>query len=376
MTDREPATARVSHPAELLVLLPYQLGYHPAPSVCVIHLHDGRMGMVQRLDAIEAGADLAASTCLDLAVRERVDRVILAAFEDQPADTSRTAPRQRKSATGRLRRALRRAARQRGVVVSEDLVSDGSRWWCRACSGGGCPPSGHRLPRPEEVPAVAEFVLRGVHPRPSRAALVASLDREVSACDQEAMRGAWLRLLAADPTETDPRSAATAWSSILDPRPGSPEVDELPVDQVAMALWSLTDHRWRDALLVALCPGLGPLEETGRLADAARRACVQCSWTGAETAVADVGAIASGGESDVTAILDRLLHLAARSPQSARPAIWTVIGQLAWWSGDGTVASEALERALTIDPEYRLAGLLHQLLGHGLRPPGWGPRAA
>ena len=49
------------------------------------------------------------------------------------------------------------------------------------------------------------------------------------------------------------------------------------------------------------------------------------------------------------------------------PPVLTLVAHVAWWSGDGTVAAIALERALDIDPDYRLAGLMDQLLSVGVR---------
>jgi hypothetical protein len=40
----------------------------------------------------------------------------------------------------------------------------------------------------------------------------------------------------------------------------------------------------------------------------------------------------------------------------------------AWRCGDGGIARLALERALDVDPNYRMAGLLHEAITHGVPP--------
>ncbi len=43
----------------------------------------------------------------------------------------------------------------------------------------------------------------------------------------------------------------------------------------------------------------------------------------------------------------------------------------AWQAGDGIVASMAVDRALTADPDYALAQLLGEVLAGGLPPSAW-----
>ena len=69
-------------------------------------------------------------------------------------------------------------------------------------------------------------------------------------------------------------------------------------------------------------------------------------------------------------LLDRLLLLCRSLPDSApsaAAAVCTVTAHVAWADGDGAVARAALDRALRLEPGYRLAGLLARLVDHGLR---------
>ncbi|TQM58458.1 DUF4192 family protein [Humibacillus xanthopallidus] len=47
-----------------------------------------------------------------------------------------------------------------------------------------------------------------------------------------------------------------------------------------------------------------------------------------------------------------------------------VVGNYAWWRGDGARAGVAIDAALDLEPDHRLAGLLRDALDHGLRGRG------
>ena len=49
----------------------------------------------------------------------------------------------------------------------------------------------------------------------------------------------------------------------------------------------------------------------------------------------------------------------------------TLLGLVAWLSGDGALGTVALERALDDDPDYRLALLARDLFSSGLDPRRW-----
>jgi GNAT superfamily N-acetyltransferase len=75
---------------------------------------------------------------------------------------------------------------------------------------------------------------------------------------------------------------------------------------------------------------------------------------------------------DHPALQGRLLEVCRAVPDACRAeaaAICTVVAHVAWAEGDGAVARAALDRALRLEPEYRLAGLLAQLVDAGLRLP-------
>jgi hypothetical protein len=46
----------------------------------------------------------------------------------------------------------------------------------------------------------------------------------------------------------------------------------------------------------------------------------------------------------------------------------TIGAHLAWWTGDGALAGDAVDRALRVDPGHTLAGLLARMCEHGIPP--------
>ena len=52
------------------------------------------------------------------------------------------------------------------------------------------------------------------------------------------------------------------------------------------------------------------------------------------------------------------------------PAPLTVLASFTWWRGDGALTRIALDRALAVDPDYRLARLLSRMVDLAIRPFG------
>lgn len=350
-------TVRPRTPAEIAVIIPYQLGFHPGPSVILTVLRGRRLGLLQRHDLRTDPSDCAqvADQALEIVTREEATGLLVIAFED---DEGSSAP---------LCTAMLAAADDHEVPVQEHVVVRGGRWFGPECSEACCPDEGLPLPRPEDVPAVAAFVHAGVAPLASRADLVGGVlpprDEERAARLgghlDVLMRFALARRGIVERTDR----LQEEWQRILDPDPAATPVAELPDSVLARAAWSLEDRDWRDALMAALCPGTVPVTEThAGDAERARSAASRCPWV--HRTVAD-------GTEDTTdeqlRVRSRLVELTRLVPVEVTPPALTVVAQLAWWSGDGAVAGIALDRALEIDPDYRLAQLMSQLLAAGVR---------
>ena len=143
----------LSGPAELLTVIPFQLGFHPSRSVVVTCFHGPRVGLVARLDVITdddpraGGIGEAVAETLSVLLRGRPSSVALVSFEDRVGES------------GLLADALCDAIEADRVVVRERIVVRDGRWF--DLLRPGCPAEGHAVPDPSEVPAVASFVALG-----------------------------------------------------------------------------------------------------------------------------------------------------------------------------------------------------------------------
>ena len=71
-------------------------------------------------------------------------------------------------------------------------------------------------------------------------------------------------------------------------------------------------------------------------------------------------------------LLHRLLALCRSVPDECAveaAALCTVAAHVAWIGGDGAIARVAVDRAVRLVPDYRLARLLERLIDLGLRLP-------
>ena len=91
--------------------------------------------------------------------------------------------------------------------------------------------------------------------------------------------------------------------------------------------------------------------------------------------VAGAGTALAGERDD---LLHRLLALCRSVPDECpdeAAAVCTVAAHVAWVGGDGAIARAAVDRALRLAPDYRLAQLLERLVETGLRLPPVEPAA-
>jgi hypothetical protein len=140
---------------------------------------------------------------------------------------------------------------------------------------------------------------------------------------------------------------------------------------------SLTDVDLRDALIAWLCPGtlsqdvLDPI-----IFDQMRQALSVPPWwwdmAGDDTEASaedhvqdDADPLQVIGEQRIER---RLCALSAVLPDQWAVSTLTVLASFAWWRGDGALTRVALDRALKVDPNYRLAQLLEQMVDLAIRP--------
>ncbi|MDN5764522.1 MAG: DUF4192 domain-containing protein [Humibacillus sp.] len=73
------------------------------------------------------------------------------------------------------------------------------------------------------------------------------------------------------------------------------------------------------------------------------------------------------------AMVARLERLCRATPSPHAAPVLSVFAAYAWWAGNGMKAGMAVDRALEIEGEHRLCGLIRTALDHGVRAPlrGW-----
>ena len=353
-------TLHLRGPADVLAVLPYQLGYHPRDSVVVVSLHGSRMGLIQRLDLPpRKHVDDAVAALVRPLLADDPESVLLVGFEGQP------------EASLPVLDALADDCALMELPVADRLVVRDGRWFSLDCRQPRCcPPEGTPLAADHEVPAVADFVGLEVAPLPDRDALAASLQpgdrplltRAVQACADE-----WLASLLREDLEhePDPRQergqALAVWAELVRHDDCAPAVADLPAADLALAATSLTDVDLRDALVAWLCPGTLDLEllDPG-LREQVRAALPVRGWTAGEADA--VEAVAR------QRVEQRLVRFCAVLPDEWAVGALTVLANLTWWRGDGALTRVALDRALAVDPGYRLAALLARMVDLGIRP--------
>lgn len=342
---------RLRGPADILAALPFQLGYHPHEAVVVVALAGRAIGMVQRLDLpAPEQVDAAVGALLPALVREQPDAVLLVGYE---SSSSVAMP---------LLDALATAVRDVGIDVLDRLLVRDGQWFAPDCVSGCCPAEGTPLPSPHETPAVADFVALEMAPVPDRGALRRQLDPDPERCAEVAA------VPDLCPSTVGPHDDAvrrlrqlSRWAVVCDVSAARPPLEGLAPEEIADLARSLRDLELRDGLIGWLCPGALPVEALDDdLVDQLRSCLPVASWAGgqptAERAIAG------------RRLQARLVQLCRLLPdRQAAPAL-TVLANVAWWLGDGALSRVALERALELEPGYRLAHLLGTMVDLAIRP--------
>ena len=352
---------RLAGPADVLAVLPYQLGYHPNDSLVLCALRGGRFGMIERIDLPPPEhLDEACTSVVAPMVREDPDGVLLVGYETE------------QGASRPLSDAVRDALGDAGISVIDRMVVRDGCWSAPDCRSGCCPGDDDAQPVPRDVPALADFVGLEVAPLSARddlAALVRGEGRlvpEVAAlvADGEGERAA------ARPDGLGPRAVAvhrlrrlSTWAVVLDVGVGARAVESLTAREVADLVDSLLDVGLRDAVIAWLCPGTLPLELLpDDLADAVATSLPAPVW--ADRAGGDGASVVAGRR-----LLARLQWVVRSVPDDLAAPVLTVLANYAWWLGDGALTRVALDRALEHEPGYRLARLLERMVDLGLRSP-------
>lgn len=314
MNATAPITARIGNPAELIIALPYLLGFHPRDSLVLVTLQAGvppAVGLVLRANLPPPGAEDQVVAQLRAPLRTRGTSVVVAVVIGGPPRAPAVVD------------PLRAALGEDGVTLSHTLwaesTSRGARWSDLDEPGlaGLLPdPTTGDLALAAAVAGVVTFadrqeVARLVRPDPDDvlARRGVLLDVAVDVLDGPAEPGAQLRLV---------RDAVEAAGTGR-----LPETD----DEVVRLAVALSDPTVRDGCL---------------------------GWCVGDTAAA----------------AERLWQALTRmtpAPEVAEPA--SLAAMSAYLRGDGALAVMALERAEQAWPGHNLSTLLHHVVGNAV-PPG------
>ena len=304
--------------ADLVALVPYELGFQPVDSVVIVALRDvaGHLMCTMRVDLFpepvrSTGVDDVAA----MLAQHAPASVVVIGYGG--ADVEQQATMQAV------------ALDVAGIPVPAGLVCADGSW--RVIG------SDEWHPVNPAARGVAEHIVAGRVPLVSRAAKVDQL----SVLDPPA---GYVAALGEAPA-FDALTAARAWVQVLT---GPGEVVELAATTLAVAVTALGTLEFRDVLLTKLA-GFGPGD----------------AWT-FERAVLNPLAAACAG--DKQPLLQRLLTLCRITPDTSAAPLCALAAAVAWVH-DGTVlANEAVDRALTCDRSHRLARLLGFALSRGINP--------
>lgn len=312
-----PIKIRIRKPADVLALLPYLIGFHPADSLCVVGLKEQAVTCAFRcdlpgLDDLETFASALAETI----TAKPVGVALLVGYGRGHAVTPVVA-------------AARAAMATAGIPVVDALRAQDGRYWSYLCVDlACCPPEG----TPYDVGAsavAATAVASGLTALPGRDDLVAGLRPDAESA-RTAMRDATDRVAGElDPRLRRPGGAQGFISDVrrivhdaLERYENGGRIDDAEAARLSVLLGSI---RLRDEAWVAIRPDrLAPQLLLWR--DMTRRATV------------NVAACAS------------------------------LLAFTAWQDGNGALANIAVDRAMEADPGYRMAALMARVLAAALPP--------
>lgn len=359
---RPEPVARARDIADLIVLIPHLLGFHPAQSIVVLGLTGNRIGPTLRYDLPPPGAPMSPEDV------DELERAMTALAQHCPAAMVFAFDEHGGHAAG-VETQLHEVAEELDLEIVDTVLVCEGRW--RRVVRGRVVESG-RVPAEADVPGLAEFMIEGSAPLASRtdipvmlratcgdiaatdALLVqrwddASLWRGLSFGPGGLMRlrdvdgafAAWRRVLAPALVAPPPDGAGNP-DGTADDGMGEGVLGELDPLTVAVAVYALADRTLRDEIF-------GWLNPVYRVPDKDMPAYVRGR------------ALATFGPRDAVSakhLEQRLLVLTQSTPHPDRAPVLTGLGTCAWLAGNTALAGEALQLALALQPEYALAHLL------------------
>jgi hypothetical protein len=363
--DQPSARIRIGSAEGILAVIPHLLGFHPGASVVVLGIcgRTARIRLTCRYDlpnppAREGAAEIAAHAVAALR-RERDATAVVVGYGPGAQVTP---------AADALGAALRRA----GIGVRDILRVQDGRYWSYLCQDPGCcPPDGTPFD-PAVHPAAAALREAGQPVLADRAALAKTLARlpgTAEAMDRACQRALGKARMLIDQV-LDQAGQATDGVGLsgrppevpVNGPPGVPPdvLPEVSAQGLTDAL-SLVVRSGRRAIrsAIAVYRGGGAISDPDQLA-----------WLGVTLTDLRVRDDAwARMDPDFRAAHQRLWSdLVRHLPAAYVAAPAALLAFAAWQSGDGALASIAIERALEADPEYSMAKLIGRAVDAAIPP--------
>ena len=352
---------KIQNPTDLLSVVPLTLGYQPAESMLVICIrHNGGLGMVARTSLSDIHCLKAANQISEMVSRNAVEDGAEQAFiVYYTSDTGEQAKQHLRNLTqvfqGRLE--------SQDVECQVWLIDDTGYQHLVCDYDDCCPPNGYPLIDLESTAVRATLVYQGYAAADSRAAylkLKKASEKDRKLAQEGAVRFEERKKGRAVNWRFE---ALTAWlfaSELVRHK------ETIPPRVLGMLGAALTETTVRDAVLMACIPG--GLSTAAALLEEHREA-THTTREILESIVRIDDAIAPSSELCRTAT--QVLSAVAAHADGPRCVVpLTLLGFLAWWSGDGTRANTRLEEATLLDSEYQFAQVLTRVQRQYLRP-GW-----
>jgi Domain of unknown function (DUF4192) len=317
---------RLSAPNDILATIPFLVGYHPSDSVVVLGMTEHRVSFTARDDLPPAGEqppEEQVSYLVEIVMRQGCGRVMLVGYGGEERVTPTIT-------------ALLDSFEHAGAKVVDALRADRGRYWSYLCANPRCcPPQGMPYDTSSsEVAAV--WTLSGRVARRDRSEYEEQI-RPVIGPAREAMH----------------RATAAAHERLI-----GLIADAEDEEQAEAALLNAGNLAIAEALDRQLS-GQAPAE-------------AQAAWLSVllqSVAIRDIAWSLIRGSGMALfhhrALWQEVLH---RAENDLVPAPACLFAFAAWRGGDGGIARLALERALDVDPRYRMAILLHEAITLGLPP--------
>ena len=320
---------RLSSPADVLAAVPPLFGFHPARSLVVI-------GAGGRRDRLRLGFRYDLPDPPDATAARQITGHAAAVLAGRRATTVIAVGYGPGRLVTPLIDLLATAARESGLAVRELLRVEDGRYWSYLCRDVDCCPAEGVPFDPRSHPVTAVMSAAGLPAYPDREALartIGPLTGERATARDQAVQQACARV--------------TTLAEQAAGRGGSPL--RLVITEGRRAVRDAI-ARYRDG---------GAITDTDLLA-----------WLVVSLAHLpvrdDAWARMEPGHRDAHLRLWKDLVRNAVGPWVPAPA--ALLAFTAWQSGDGTLASVAIDRALACDPDYSMALLLREILDAGVPP--------